>query len=167
MDIGNVKSRITEIFSKYKFIVLVLLIGIILMIMPTGTSKSETVTLEEKPAQSKTLDEELAAILCLIEGAGDVHVLLTEATGEQTIFQSDDNISTGNNNESQSSKTVIITNNDKAQVGLVKQINPPQYLGAVIICKGADKPTVRLAIVDAVSKITGLGSDKISVIKMK
>jgi len=40
-------------------------------------------------------------------------------------------------------------------------------MGAVIVCQGADDPQVRLSIVDAVSKVTGLGSDKISVLKMK
>jgi len=167
MDLNNIRIRITEAFSKYKIIIFVLLIGIVFMLLPTGKKKTEAVTFEEQIVHTKTLDEELTAILCMIEGAGDVRVLLTEAIGEQTIYQLDEEASSGNNSASQRNKTVIITNKDKAQVGLVKQINPPQYLGAVIICKGADKPTVRLAIVDAVSKITGLSSDKISVIKMK
>lgn len=166
MDMNSIKTRITEAFSKYKIILFVLLIGIIFMVLPTGKNKTEEVPKEEI-IHTKTLGDELASILCLIEGAGDVRVLLTEASGEQTIYQSDEDTSSGNNTTSQRNKTVIITNKDKAQIGLVKQINPPQYLGAVIICKGADKPTVRLAIVDAVSKITGLSSDKISVIKMK
>ena len=166
MDMNSIKTRITEAFSKYKIILFVLLIGIIFMVLPTSKNKIEEIPKEEI-IHTKTLGDELASILCLIEGAGDVRVLLTEAVGEQTIYQSDGDTSSGNNTTSQRSKTVIITNKDKAQIGLVKQINPPQYLGAVIICKGADKPTVRLAIVDAVSKITGLSSDKISVIKMK
>lgn len=166
MDMNSIKTRITEAFSKYKIVLFVLLIGIIFMVFPTSKNKIEEIPKEEI-IHTKTLGDELASILCLIEGAGDVRVLLTEAVGEQTIYQSDDDTSSGNNTTSQRSKTVIITNKEKAQIGLVKQINPPQYLGAVIICKGADKPTVRLAIVDAVSKITGLSSDKISVIKMK
>jgi stage III sporulation protein AG len=166
MDMNSIKTRITEAFSKYKILLFVLLIGIIFMVLPTSKNKTEDVPKEEI-IHTKTLGEELAAILCLIEGAGDVRVLLTEASGEQTIYQSDEDTSSGNNTTSQRNKTVIITNKDKAQIGLVKQINPPQYLGAVIICKGADKPTVQLAIVDAVSKITGLSSDKIAVIKMK
>lgn len=166
MDMNSIKTRITEAFSKYKIILFVLLIGIIFMVLPTSKNKKEEIPKEEI-IHTKTLGDELASILCLIEGAGDVRVLLTEAVGEQTIYQSDGDTSSGNNTTSQRSKTVIITNKEKAQIGLVKQINPPQYLGAVIICKGADKPTVRLAIVDAVSKITGLSSDKISVIKMK
>ena len=43
----------------------------------------------------------------------------------------------------------------------------PVYQGAVVVCEGAERAAVRLAIVEAVSSLTGLGSDKISVIKMK
>ena len=39
--------------------------------------------------------------------------------------------------------------------------------GAVVVCQGADLPSVRLDVTNAVAAYTGLGSDKISVIKMK
>ena len=39
--------------------------------------------------------------------------------------------------------------------------------GAVVVCDGADAPTVRLYVTNAVMSYTGLGSDRISVIKMK
>lgn len=39
--------------------------------------------------------------------------------------------------------------------------------GAVIVCQGADISSVRLCVTNAVSAYTGLGSDKIRVIKMK
>ena len=39
--------------------------------------------------------------------------------------------------------------------------------GAVVVCQGADQPYVRLDVTNAVAAYTGLGSDQISVIKMK
>lgn len=39
--------------------------------------------------------------------------------------------------------------------------------GAVIACEGAENAQVRLCVINAVSAYTGLGSDKISVIKLK
>ena len=39
--------------------------------------------------------------------------------------------------------------------------------GAVIVCQGAEDPDVRLNVTNAVAAYTGLGSDKIRVIKMK
>ena len=39
--------------------------------------------------------------------------------------------------------------------------------GCVVVCAGADSPAVRLDVTNAVAAYTGLGSDKISVMKMK
>ncbi len=39
--------------------------------------------------------------------------------------------------------------------------------GAVIVCQGAEDVSVRYCVTNAVSAYTGLGSDKIRVIKMK
>lgn len=39
-------------------------------------------------------------------------------------------------------------------------------MGAAVVCDGADSPQVRLAVVEAVSAYTGLGSDKITVLTM-
>ena len=39
--------------------------------------------------------------------------------------------------------------------------------GAVIVCSGADDARVRLDVTNAVAAYTGLGSDKITVMKMK
>ena len=39
--------------------------------------------------------------------------------------------------------------------------------GAVIVCTGADDPKTRLNIVTAVSTYTGLGSDRITVLKSR
>ena len=39
--------------------------------------------------------------------------------------------------------------------------------GCVVVCTGADSPAVRLDVTNAVAAYTGLGSDKISVMKMK
>ena len=92
--------------------------------------------------------------------------MLTVAAGEKIVYQTDEDIS-GGENVTTRIETVIVTGTDRAQTGLIQQVNPPTYLGAIVVCQGADRPAIRLAIVEAVSKVTGLGSDKISVLKMK
>ena len=39
--------------------------------------------------------------------------------------------------------------------------------GCVVVCAGADSPAVRLDVTNAVAAYTGLGSDKIRVLKMR
>ena len=41
------------------------------------------------------------------------------------------------------------------------------YQGAVVVCQGAGDSGVHLAVVQAVSVLTGLGSDKITVVQWK
>ena len=61
---------------------------------------------------------------------------------------------------------MIITDYNRNESALVERVDPPQYLGAIVICQGADSAAVRLAVVEAVSKYTGLGADQIAVLKM-
>ena len=82
-------------------------------------------------------------------------------------LKSDEDISSGERNDNQRSDTVIITGEGRAQTGLVRQVISPEYLGALIVCQGASDAKVRLWVVDAVMRVTGLTSDKITVLKMK
>ena len=43
----------------------------------------------------------------------------------------------------------------------------PVYQGAVVVCQGAGDSSVNLAVIQAVSVLTGLGSDKITVVQWK
>lgn len=154
-------TKLQEILKKYRYALLVLVLGVGLMLLPVG--KSETTAAEPvstQPEQDTTdMERRLEAILSQIQGAGEVQVLLSVAQGEQTVYQAD--------TADGRTDTVIITDGDRAQQGLVEQVNPPRYLGAVIVCQGADSAAVRLAIVEAVASATGLGTDHISVLKMK
>lgn len=166
MDWLSIGRKAAEILKKYRYAALVVLVGMALMLIPTGKTTLETQQEESQTMQKLQLDERLADILSQIQGAGKVQVMLTVAAGEKTIYQTDQDISGG---ESTSSRfdTVIITDGNRAEAGLVQQVNPATYLGAIIVCQGADNASVRLSIVEAVSRATGLGADRISVLKMK
>lgn len=171
MGLNKITEKISTILNKYKYVLLILVIGFLLMLSPNfikkTSSETEQTQSDAAPAVSVPLEEKLAGILSSIDGAGDVEVLLTQAVGEETIYQTDSDTSQTNESHKTQVQTVILTNADRSQRGIVRQINPPTYLGALVICEGADSASVRLAVVDAVSKATGLGADRISVLKMK
>lgn len=154
--------------GKYKWFILVLAIGLILMLFPGNNQEavSQPQTSTKEPEQI-SLQQELEQLLSQLEGAGKVRVLLTESTGQQTIYQTDQSARKTMESEDIQKDTVILTGENRAGRGLVSRVDPPEYLGAVILCQGADKATVRLAVVEAVATATGLGADKISVCKMK
>lgn len=165
----ELRSKLLDLGRKYRYVILIVLIGVGLMLVP-GTSKSERVkdtkTAGSTYEQQPDISDQLAQILSKIQGAGKVEIMLTVAQGEKYIYQTDETIASGDSGTSKWD-TVIITDGDRAQHAIVQQINPPVYQGALIVCQGAENASVRFAIVDAVSKITGLGADKISVVKMK
>ena len=165
---GRISSWLSHIM-KYKYAVLILLIGIVLMVVPFGeANKTETEHMVTKiPTVENSLEDRLEQILSYVKGAGEVRVVLTEATGQEFIYQTDESISKGKDTESITKDVITITDANRNQTCVIKQKNPATYSGAIIVCTGADDPVIKLEIVCAVSKVTGLGADKISVLKMK
>lgn len=161
--------QIRQFFSKYIYVLLILALGIILMLLPTPEKNDAKVPAATAPAYSEvnSLQEQLSALLSKMDGAGKVQVLLTEAAGQTTTYQTDSDTSNSENAESIRNDTVILTDSSRSQTGLVCRVDPPKYLGAVILCQGADKSSVRLAVTEAVSHATGLGFNSITVLKMK
>lgn len=161
-------KKVPDVCKKYKYAILILLVGLVFMLFPGNKTKETSV----EPQSAGTtvhipLEERLAKILCQVEGAGKVEVVLTISAGEETLFQADVDSSFSEKDQSTRSDTVIITDSSHNETGLIKQVLPPVYQGAIIVCQGAERPSVRLEIVDAVSKLTGLGANSISVLKMK
>lgn len=169
MDAVKALEPVIAFLNKYKFVILILLLGLVFMIFPSraGTEKKTAETQPSQAVETASLADELARILSRVEGAGRVEVVLTVAAGEETLYQTDDEITTGQDSGTTQQKTVMTSDTQRGQNGLVRQTIPPVYQGAIVICQGADSPTVRLAIVEAVSNATGLGTDHISVLKMK
>lgn len=170
MEIKVIRDKLFVWVKKYRYALLVLLGGILLMLIPAG--KKETadplpaVPTQQKP-QLEITARNLETVLSQIKGAGKVEVLLTLAAGERTVFQTNDRSSSDENSKTQEFDTVLISDSNRSEEALIAQIVAPEYLGAVIVCQGAEDPSVRLAVSDAVSKATGLGTDRISVVKMK
>lgn len=156
--------NIGKYWNKYRWPCLILFVGILLLLIPNGSSKKpEQEGIIEKGDNILSVEETLSEILSMVQGAGKVRVMLTVSSGEETLYQNNCS-TTENGNEKQD--TVIMTDSERNEKGLVRKIIPPEYLGAIIVCQGADDPTVRLNLIEAVSNVTGLRSDKISILKM-
>lgn len=159
-------ERVKSVLSKNKYVLLVVLAGFLLMLLPTGKGQKKTETAEPKYTSADP-QEELEAVLSQIQGVGRVTVLLTILEGEQTLYAYDEDDNDANGSTSTRRDAVLVTDAQRNQSGLILQIIPPVYKGAVIVCQGGDDPKVRLAVVEAVGNATGLSADKISVLKMK
>lgn len=167
MDWVESKGGLVSLLHKYKWAAAVFVAGLVLMALPgSGGQKADPVQQQEASGPEMTLQQELEQLLSRLEGAGKVQVLLSIGTGSQTHYQTDGDRSETENTREERRQTVILTGPDRGQSGLVTRQDPPVYLGAVVLCQGADSPRVKLAVVDAVATATGLTSDRISVWKM-
>ena len=168
MEIKQLTQKLKSTVGKYRYAFIVLAAGLLLLMLPgkNTQNKSSTVTVDRNQAVQALDIETLTEILQSVDGVGKVKVLLSTASGENTVYQTNREQSTSDTGSETNTETVIITDAQRNESGLIQQINPPTYLGAIVVCEGADSPTVRLAITQAVAKITGLGADAICVLKM-
>lgn len=160
MDMESGKGQLIPYIKKFRYFLIMLIVGVLVMLIPDGEPVQPEVVSSEVSVQPD-LEKELEDMLSQISGVGKAEVLLTESRGSETLYQTDSGHSTSGKD------TVILTDSGRSQYGLVRQILPPVYKGAVVVCKGADSASVRLAVVDAVMRATGLSSDCITVLKMK
>lgn len=160
MELTKLRQKLMSTIGKYRYVLLVLFIGIGLMLLPelSKEEKSNGVVINESKAPDLTAS--LTEILSKMDGVGKVCVMLTEDYGEEYVYQSD----TGSQNQKD---TVIITDSDRTEQGLIQKTLAPRYRGAVIVCEGAERVAVRLSIIEAVADATGLSTDRICVVKMK
>ena len=122
------------------------------------------ITLEGVDGSGKST--QVAMLVCRLRESGFEVVSLREPGGTSISEKIRGLLLDPANAEMSDECELLLYEASRAQ--LVREVvEPALERGAVVVCDGADSATVRLRIMQAVSALTGLGSDKISVIKMK
>lgn len=166
MDRIAFQKKISAILDKYKYVLLVVILGLGLMLWPSRKEPVQSVQLPSQPVQQISITEELCTILGQIRGVGRVRVMITEQSGSETHYQTDESGAQNADSITNDSRTVLISSGG-TESGLIKSVSAPVYQGAIVVCQGADDPAVRLAVSQAVASVTGISTDRISVLKMK
>ena len=160
-------EKVWKLLEKYKYVLIVLAAGLVLLLWPTGEG--------EKPAEDAapgaqeefdlaTLEEKLSQTLSQVEGAGKVTVTLTVKNGTERVPLTERSTSTGER-ESRTEEKVVVISTGSGQEAVVRLERCPVFQGAVVVSQGGDQAQVRLLLSQAVSALTGLGTDKITVCK--
>ena len=158
--------------EKYKFVLLVLLAGLLLLLLPLPSGGGETAHAGEAEQAATAfsvdeLEEKLEATLSRIDGAGEVTVALTLRSGARQVLAQDVTVSDREGSSGEERTTVVISGGSGREEAVALQELAPQFQGAVVVCTGGDDPTVRLKLAEAVADLTGLGADRISICKGK
>jgi stage III sporulation protein AG len=163
--------NIPEPLRKYGAMLLIVLAGLLLILWPKGAGPPEA----ELPGtigetfELAVLEDRLEKILSSINGAGRVNVLLTLKTDMEVVVVQDvdtrirrdsEGGSVSSSDDERRAKTVLA-----GAAPIIQKRIYPEFLGALIVCDGADNALVHTAILDAVAALTGLGADSITVAK--
>ena len=163
------KLPLAAIWKKYKLVLLVAAVGVVLMLLPGGkqtqsaqaeTDTRGTYSLEETERRMETL-------LGKISGTGQLSLMLTVQSGAELELAEDADDTDRDGELRRQRETVTLGRGSGTQDVVVTRERYPSYQGAVVVCEGAGDAAVRLALTEAVSALTGLSAERISIVQWK
>lgn len=161
-------TRAVETLKQYRFAAAAVLVGMVLMLLPSETGEAEStdcVDMEEK-FDRVAIQNEMETILRTVDGVGELQLMLTVDSGTRRELAQDITAESDSSNRTKKeSETVIIGKNSGSREAIVTRSVYPCYVGALVVCEGGGSASVRLAVTEAVRVLTGLPSDKISVLR--
>lgn len=173
-EYDQTKQKLTALASRYKYIILMIVVGIGFMLIPSGGKEENAVSAKENAGKSSyslsETQEHMEKILSQIDGVGRAEVMLTVSSGSQLVYQENREVSyTGTvdvpEDYTSQTETVLLDHGNIGQEALQTQEIYPPYIGALVVCDGAGNSSTTLKVKEAVSVLTGLGADRISVVK--
>ena len=165
-------SKLVALLDKYKYALLVAALGILLLMWPVKESPEEDVSeyqMQSISDEAAELEKEMEEILSAIHGAGEVKLMLTLDRGKEALLAEESSLSYSGDTRApedyQRTSQPLVLSGDDADDVVIRQEVYPTFRGALVVCQGADQAAVRLAVTEAVMALTGLSSDKITVVK--
>lgn len=161
------REKLRDIFRKYRAVGLVLLAGLLLLLLPTGKSNGqERQTSDDTQLYSlEETEQRMAQLLGRMSGVGRVQVMLSLKTGPTLQLAQDMDLEQEEGSLRQRSQPVTVNRGSGWQEALVTRQDYPVYQGAVVVCQGGGSSAVRLAVTEAVAALTGLSTEKITVVQ--
>lgn len=163
-DENTKKAKPSGMFAKIKsikhieIIIAVVVVAIMLLIYFTSFSSEASddamVTSNELTYYS-IVKQELEEKLSLIDGAGEVAVLISWSESEEYVLAY---------SISSTGSSAVVTNG--GEIFILKTIYP-EPTGVVVICEGAGNFAIKLDIISAVSAYFGIDENIIIVLEMK
>lgn len=173
------KVIINKFLNKKNLKILILIIvGIIALILLMGVGNKEEVAKNQSVNSDNSyvttlqycreLEGKLENLLSQVSGAGNVKVMISvEGSPELVYATSDDNKTSSSSSGStvtSSSNPIIVESNGSANP-LILTENLPDVKGVIVVSSGAKDIAIKLDILNAVSTLLNISTDKISVLK--
>ena len=135
-------ASLVRYFSENKtrrIFLLIASVGIVLLIAFSGGGESDDVYDDSLSEYKRTLEKELEVLCSSIDGAGKCDVSVSFLYGEKYEYKGSSKIGS----------------------------EPPRVLGVAVVSEGAESAEVRRAICESLCALFDIGSNRVSVQKMK
>ena len=165
-------KKYSDLFKKNKYIFIVLAIGVALLLIPSNNTPEQKETKQEKLEFSiKEWEEKIENILSECDNVGRIKIALSVSGSNESVFVTEEKVSTQKrgdeySHDSDKKISVLSVGSGEEEPIIIRQVYP-EFIGATVVCDGAEFSGVRLDITNAVSSLTGLSADKITILKMK
>lgn len=167
----QIPAYLQRLLDKYKYVLPVLLVGMVLLFWP---AREQTVPLaavsENDRFDTSALEIRLQTVLESMEGVGKAQVILTVAEGEMVDYAYDRTESRNqseNGGAATSQRELVTLSESGGQSAVELRRTAPIYRGAAVVCQGGDSAGVRLAVTQVIQSLTGISADRIVISKMK
>ncbi len=126
--------------KKVRLPLILFAFGVLLLIIPLLFANSEKDGKNEATLTEyrETLEKELADLCSDIDGVGKCRVFITLERGAQYSYKGSEIVET----------------------------KPPKVLGVTVVCKGADKKRVEAELVEMITALFDIGSNRVAILKL-
>lgn len=109
---------------------------------------------------AQELEQRLQTLLCQVAGAGRVEVMVTLASGEETVYAKDRQYTADGAGQEQH----VLQNGSGP--ALVETVALPAVQGVAVLCEGGESAAVQSRITQIVDVLTGVGTSHITVARL-
>lgn len=173
---GERIKKIKEALTKDKKMMLIIIsavAGVIFLVASEFlvSDKNESASDENITADdyAEMIEDKLTTLVSSIEGAGEAVVMVTVETGEENVYAKEVKSDEESNENKSSSKYeyeyIVIKSGTSSENGMLLKVIEPNIRGVAIVCDGGENAAVRENIINAVSAVLDIKSNKISVSK--
>lgn len=172
------KFNLVKLFNakniKLIVLVVILIVGLILFMKIGGTKSSvkssQSTELEYQTTMSycEQLEKKLEKVLSQVKGAGQVKVMISLEGSPELVYAMDSDSkvsSTNSGSTTTSSSTPIIIQRNGKSGPLILTEKLPNVKGVIIVSSGANDVSIKIDILNSVSTLLDISTDKINVLK--
>jgi stage III sporulation protein AG len=149
-------------------IVVLLILGLILLILPSGTnSEKDKIDDETRLTEyAEKIENKIEKMCEKVKGVSSVNITVYFDSGFETVYAYNEESKSSSSGINSEKKYVTVgSGNDESMVTIVEKM--PSICGIAIVCKGGGNPSVANELINLVSSAFGVAKNKIYVAEGK